>query len=71
MNEVAIALSAQPLWHGFRTYRSLYILNWIYRYMTEPNYRQWLGEAWAFVAVGAARHRVVSHTRGAAAATRN
>eukprot|EP00798_Chlamydomonas_sp_ICE-L_P030371 gene30371-35377_t len=24
------------------TYRSLYILNWIYRYMTEPSYRQWL-----------------------------
>lgn len=23
-------------------YRSLYILNWIYRYMTEPNYRQWI-----------------------------
>eukprot|EP00197_Chlamydomonas_leiostraca_P012206 CAMPEP_0202868522 /NCGR_PEP_ID=MMETSP1391-20130828/10925_1 /ASSEMBLY_ACC=CAM_ASM_000867 /TAXON_ID=1034604 /ORGANISM="Chlamydomonas leiostraca, Strain SAG 11-49" /LENGTH=190 /DNA_ID=CAMNT_0049548703 /DNA_START=148 /DNA_END=720 /DNA_ORIENTATION=- len=24
------------------TYRGLYILNWIYRYMTEPGYRQWL-----------------------------
>jgi ER lumen protein retaining receptor len=24
------------------TYRSLYILNWIYRFMTEPGYRQWL-----------------------------
>lgn len=24
------------------TYRGLYILNWIYRYMTEPSYRQWL-----------------------------
>lgn len=23
-------------------YRSLYILNWIYRFMTEPNYRQWI-----------------------------
>lgn len=25
-----------------RTYRGLYILNWIYRYFTEPNYRQWI-----------------------------
>ena len=25
-----------------RTYRGLYILNWIYRFMTEPNYRQWI-----------------------------
>lgn len=24
------------------TYRGLYILNWIYRYFTEPRYRQWL-----------------------------
>eukprot|EP00877_Chromochloris_zofingiensis_P000089 jgi/Chrzof1/10080/Cz04g26110.t1 len=24
------------------SYRALYILNWIYRYFTEPNYRQWL-----------------------------
>lgn len=24
------------------TYRGLYILNWIYRYMTEPAYKQWL-----------------------------
>eukprot|EP00894_Picocystis_sp_ML_P002549 jgi/Pico_ML_1/53066/g3681.t1 len=23
-------------------YRALYILNWIYRYYTEPGYRQWL-----------------------------
>lgn len=26
-----------------RSYRALYILNWIYRFATEPNYRQWLG----------------------------
>ena len=25
-----------------RSYRALYLLNWIYRYWTEPNYRQWL-----------------------------
>ena len=25
-----------------RTYRGLYILNWIYRFMTEPGYRQWI-----------------------------
>lgn len=24
------------------TYRGLYILNWIYRYFTEPRYRQWI-----------------------------
>lgn len=24
-------------------YRALYILNWIYRFFTEPNYRQWIG----------------------------
>ncbi|MEW5302918.1 MAG: hypothetical protein WDW36_005655 [Sanguina aurantia] len=24
------------------SYRALYILNWIYRFATEPNYRQWL-----------------------------
>ncbi|KAK9908093.1 hypothetical protein WJX75_002665 [Coccomyxa subellipsoidea] len=24
------------------TYRGLYILNWIYRYFTEPSYRQWI-----------------------------
>jgi len=24
------------------TYRGLYILNWVYRYWTEPGYRQWL-----------------------------
>jgi hypothetical protein len=30
---------------GFcRSYRALYILNWIYRFMTEKNYRQYLGE---------------------------
>ena len=23
-------------------YRAFYILNWIYRYMTEPNYVQWI-----------------------------
>jgi ER lumen protein retaining receptor len=28
-----------------RSYRGLYILNWIYRYMTESHYRhQWAGE---------------------------
>lgn len=27
-----------------RSYRALYILNWVYRFMTEPNYRQWLGK---------------------------
>jgi len=27
-----------------RTYRGLYIVNWIYRYFTEPHYKQWLGE---------------------------
>ena len=26
-----------------RLYRALYILNWIYRFFTEPNYRQWIG----------------------------
>ena len=29
-------------WCCCRTYRGLYILNWIYRFMTEPNYRQWI-----------------------------
>lgn len=29
----------------FRSYRALYILNWIYRYFTEKHYRQWLGES--------------------------
>lgn len=34
-----------PIWmYVCRTYRGLYILNWIYRYMTEAGYRQWLGE---------------------------
>ncbi len=28
-----------------RLYRGLYILNWIYRYFTEPHYIQWIGEA--------------------------
>ena len=27
-----------------RTYRLLYLFNWIYRFMTEPRYRQWIGE---------------------------
>lgn len=27
-----------------RTYRGLYILNWIYRYMTELHYKQYIGE---------------------------
>ena len=26
-----------------RGYRGLYLLNWIYRYFTEPLYRQWIG----------------------------
>jgi ER lumen protein retaining receptor len=26
------------------SYRGLYILNWVYRYFTEPHYRQWI--AW-------------------------
>lgn len=25
------------------SYRGLYILNWIYRYIMEPHYRQWIG----------------------------
>lgn len=25
-----------------RSYRGLYVLNWIYRFYTEPHYRQWL-----------------------------
>lgn len=28
---------------GGRLYRALYILNWIYRFFTEPGYRQWIG----------------------------
>ena len=28
-----------------RLYRGLYLLNWIYRYLTEPHYRQWI--VWA------------------------
>ena len=27
-----------------RLYRALYILNWIFRYMTEAHYIQWIGE---------------------------
>ena len=27
-----------------RAYRALYILNWIYKLLTEDNYRQWIGE---------------------------
>eukprot|EP00798_Chlamydomonas_sp_ICE-L_P029278 gene29278-12521_t len=27
---------------GGRSYRALYILNWIYRYITEPHYQQYL-----------------------------
>jgi hypothetical protein len=23
-------------------YRGLYLLNWVYRYLTEPRYRQWI-----------------------------
>ena len=26
------------------TYRGLYVVNWFYRWMTEPGYKQWLGE---------------------------
>lgn len=26
------------------TYRALYVINWFYRWMTEPGYKQWLGE---------------------------
>lgn len=25
-----------------RTYRGFYIINWVYRFFTEPHYRQWL-----------------------------
>jgi hypothetical protein len=35
-----------------RSYRALYILNWIYRFITEPNYRQYLGacaRAWPYL----------------------
>lgn len=28
------------------TYRALYVVNWFYRWMTEPGYKQWLGEFW-------------------------
>ena len=28
-----------------RTYRFLYILNWVYRYFTDPNYESWIGVA--------------------------
>lgn len=31
------------------TYRGLYIINWIYRYFTEPNYRQWIAWISGFV----------------------
>lgn len=30
--------------HACSAYRGLYILNWIYKAMTEDNYRQWIGE---------------------------
>ena len=30
------------------TYRALYVVNWFYRWMTEPGYKQWLGE-WVFL----------------------
>ena len=39
--QAAWALTA-PAMCGCRTYRGLYILNWIYRFMTEPGYRQWI-----------------------------
>lgn len=25
-------------------YRGMYILNWVYRWITEPHYSQWLGK---------------------------
>lgn len=31
------------------SYRGLYILNWIYRYFTEPHYRQWIAWTSGFV----------------------
>jgi ER lumen protein retaining receptor len=40
-DQLLLALSPA---HDCRTYRGLYILNWIYRYMTEAGYRQWLGK---------------------------
>lgn len=30
------------------TYRALYVVNWFYRWMTEPGYKQWLGEGFLF-----------------------
>jgi hypothetical protein len=40
--------------HGAcRSYRGLYILNWIYRFFTEKHYRQWLGECSVAAAAGA------------------
>lgn len=29
----------------YRAYRALYILNWIYRYFTEPHYVHWIGKS--------------------------
>jgi ER lumen protein retaining receptor len=31
------------------TYRGLYMLNWIYRYFTEPHYRQWIAWTSGFI----------------------
>jgi len=34
------------------TYRAFYVVNWFYRWMTEPGYKQWLGErgrGWLFL----------------------
>ena len=28
--------------HPPRAYRGLYIVNWVYRWLTEPRYKQWL-----------------------------
>jgi hypothetical protein len=36
-----VVVPAQPR----STYRGLYIVNWIYRYLTEKHYRQWVGES--------------------------
>jgi hypothetical protein len=33
--------AAAPFHH--RSYRALYILNWVYRYLTEKHYKQWAG----------------------------
>jgi 1,4-dihydroxy-2-naphthoate octaprenyltransferase len=37
-------------------YRALYILNWIYRWATEPHYYHWLGAISCFVLFGLLLH---------------